>query len=297
MTRFLSFRRPVLLLGLALTLSACDASLDTDTADLTASEADEAAEIVAEALAEDGAGLVTSTRDLTASVTDDSLADGPYSVYGRNRARCRGGDYELTYDETTGTHFVSYACSFDGPNVQKSYDALLTYQYRDAEGGFVPRPVENWDDVDSVAFDGGRDGSFSIQRGAFSSAATFEQQAQWTLSNITDATGPGLLSGQQQRDGTRIRTTPRGSVERDFSVALSGEGIEVVADGDGEGYVISGVLDYALTMEVTRGDRIRTRTVEGTIEFERDGRVLLRLLGVRGVWRISLDDGSVTSVE
>lgn len=298
MTRYSPFRLPAFLLGFALLLAACDASVDGDDAiDLTADEAGEAAEIVAEALAEDGAGLFATARDLTASVSADGLTDGPHAIRGHRDGRphdfvrCRGGEFELTYDETTGTHFVSYSCSFEGDHVQKSYDALLRYRYRDADGGFVPRPVANWDDVDSVAFGGTRGGSVQITRGAFTSGSSFEQQGQWSLAELSDDATPALLIGSQTRTGTRIRTAPNRTVERAFSVAFESDGIEITPNDEGPGYSAVGTIAYTLSMEVTRNGQTRTRTVEGTIELEGNGRALLRIIGLRGVYRVSLGSG------
>ena len=173
MTSFPRFRTLALVLGVAFSLTACDASLDPDSADapdLTAAEADEAAQIVAEALAEDAGGLFASARDLTSAITADEIADGPHSVRGHRDGRahppCRdAAGHVLTYDAETGTHVVAYRCGVQTDNVRKSYAVRLEYQYRDAEGGFVPRPVANWDLVDSVAFGGFREGSVEMMRG------------------------------------------------------------------------------------------------------------------------------------
>ena len=296
MTSFPRFRTLALVLGVALSLTACDASLDdaADASDLTDAEVAEATQIVAEALAEDAGGLFASARDLTSSVTEEGITDGPRSVRGHRDGRahppCRGGQYGLTYDAETGTHRVSYTCSVETDNVQKSYSTLLSYQYRDADGGFVSRPAANWDLVDSVAFGGTREGSVQISRGGFSSESMFEQQGQWTLSALT-GDGPAILAGSQMRNGTHARTGPGGSGSRTFSVALSGEGIEIVEGDDGMGYTAVGELAYVLTMEVVRNGQTRTRTVEGTVELEANGRALLRIIGIRGVYRVSLGDG------
>lgn len=304
MTRFAPFRSLALALGVALTLAACDASLDTDdadAADLTTAEVDEATQIVADALAEDAGGLFASTRDLTAAVTDDSLADGPHALrghrYGPGPARCRSVAYRLTYDESTGTHHVSYTCRAETDNVQKSYTSHLAYQYRDADGGFVARPVENWDAVDSVAFGGTREGSVQINRGEFSRESVFEQNGRWTLSGLADDTAVATLAGTQQRRGTHVRTGPAGSGSRTFSVELSGEGIEIREGTDGLGYTAVGELAYVLTMEVVRDGQTRTRTVEGTIQLEASGHALLRIIGIRGVYRVSLGAGETDRAE
>ncbi|MEM1043144.1 MAG: hypothetical protein AAGI91_11000 [Bacteroidota bacterium] len=298
MTRFSLFRLPVLALGMAFLLAACDATVDDSTADLTAAEADEAAAIVAEALAEDAGGFFASTADLTAALEDDSMASGPQALGGHrdrrgSHLRCRNGDYVLTYDEVTGTHLVTYECSVDTGTAQRSYSAQLTYQYRDADGGFVARPVEEWDTVDSVAFGGTREGEGQFGRGEFSRTSMFEQDGAWTLSGLADNTTPAILSGRQQRSGIHAQTGPGGSGTRTFSAELSGEGIELREGDDGLGMAAVGTLSYTVEMEIERNGAIVTRTVEGTIELENSGFGLLRIIGIRGLYRVSLGDGAL----
>ncbi len=299
MTRFALFRLPILALGAAFLLSACDASIDDTTTDLTEAEANEAATIVAEALAEDSGGLFASTDDLTASLETDSMTGGPLSVGGHrdgrgSHLRCRNGDYVLTYDEVTGTHIVTYRCGLATTTMQRSYNARLTYQYRDAEGGFVARPVEEWDAVDSVAFGGTRSGSVQFTRGDFVGESMFEQEGRWTLSNLADDATPAILSGSQQRDGMRARSGPGGSGTRTFSISLSGEDIQLREGSDGLGTTAVGTLSYSLDMEIERNGQVVTRTVEGTIELEDSDRALLRIIGIRGLYRVSLGDGETS---
>lgn len=277
-----------------LTLAACDASLSDATADLTDAEVAEATEIVAEALAEDAGGLFASARDLTASLSPDSMRDGPRGVRGHrgrdSRPPCRA-DYELSYDETTGTHLVTYQCEVETEAGQKSYASRLTYQYRDADGGFVPRPAETWDAVDQVTFGGTQQGSVSMARGDHSRESSFEQQGEWVLVDLADDATAALLSGRQQRSGLRTRTGPDGTASRAFSVDLRGEGIQLRDGEDGLGHTAVGQLSYTATLEVTRNGETETRTVEGTIDLDENGRALMRIIGIRGVYRVSLGDG------
>lgn len=293
----LSFRPLAVVLGVFFSLSACDASLDGASADLTDAEVVEAAEIVADALAEDGGGLFASVRDLTASVDADSMRDGPRAVRGhrggprRHHPPCRAA-YELTYDETTGTHLVTYQCEVETDNGSKSYASRLAYQYRDASGGFVPTPAEAWDVVDAVTFGGTQQGAVSMTRGDHSRESSFEQEGEWALTRLADDATPATLAGRQQRSGVRTRTSPDSTVSTVYSIVMSGDGIELREGDDGLGHAAVGQLDYTLTVETTRNDETETRTVEGTIDLEEDGRALFRILGIESVFRVSLGDGA-----
>ena len=272
-----------------LAVSACDSSLDADTADLTDAEAQVVAEIVAEALSEDGGGLIASARDLTSTVSASGVADGPRGVRG-DRPPCRS-NVETSYDADTGTHVVAYACSREGENGSARFASRLSYQYRDASGGFVADPAADWDTVDAVAFGGTRQGSVERSRGAASHASAFEQSGQWALTALT-GDAPAALAGRQQRTGTRTHTTRRGTVSRAFSVTLSGDDIAIQLDADGRGYAAVGELAYSGTVEVTRNDEVERRAIEGTIDLEAGGRAVLRIVGVRGVFRVALGDGA-----
>ncbi|WP_412069674.1 hypothetical protein [Rubrivirga sp. IMCC43871] len=292
MTRF-RFRSPALVLGALLALTACDAVGDTAGPDLTDAEVAEATEILAEALAEDGGGLTASVRDMTSSLSPDSLRDGPRGVRGHrrhDRPPCRA-EVELTYDPGSGTHTVAYACSAETDFGFVRYASELLYQFRDATGGFIPEPAANWPTVDAVTFGGTRSGVVERVRGDHSQTSTFEQDGTWALTALADDAAPAMLEGRQERTGTRTRTGPDGTASRSYHVVLSGSGIEVREGPDGLGHAAVGQLVYTLTLEVTRNGEAETRVVEGTVELEENGRALLRLIGIRGVYRVSLGDG------
>ncbi len=304
MTSFASFRLPVLALGAVLVLSACDAALDpASTADLTTAEADEAAQILAEALAEDDGGLMASFRDLTASVADSGMTDDSQMLpVGTDDVRppCRG-DYRLTYAEDTGTHFVDYRCGFQSDHTVRRYVSHIGYQFRDADGGFLPRPWETWDTVDSVYFRGTREGFLATRRrdprhdGSFRAESQFEQNGQWTLSRLADDATPAVLAGRQLRRGSHTRVGPGGRGRQRYALEMGSREILIREDENGLTYAARGELHYTLTIQRNRDcdreDCGGTRVIEGTVSLEGNGRALLRILGLGFVYRVSLGDG------
>lgn len=299
MTRF-SFA-----LGALLLFAACDATgPDTATTDLSEAEAAEAAAIVAEALADDAGGLMASTRDMTAGVSASGLTDTP-RLLGADAGDgsrvwprpCRAA-FSVTYAADTGTHRVGYRCGFENATVQKGYAVAARYRFRDAAGAFVPRPWDDFDSVDSVAFDGSRQGFVKRFRGdSLRSESEFEQTGRWALSQLADDATPAVLAGSQTRAGRHVRYRADGIASRAFSVELSSSEILIRESDEGLGYSATGEVAYVLTMEVVRGDRIETRTVEGTAQLDGNGRALLRVLGLRTVYRVSLISGETDGAE
>lgn len=294
--RFFSSRPLALTLALGITLSACDSAQDTPSAaDLTADEIAEVTQIVADAVAEDTGGLFASASDATASVTEDGLEATAATVRGRRDRRlpCRSRA-TVAYDASTGTHTVTYACDVRTAGAQRTYAANLAYQFRDATGGFIPRPAQNRDTVATVGFTGTASGSTRFARRNATSASAFDQSSQWNLTGLNAGGAPASFSVQQQRSGTQTRTARGRSSARSFTTQFSGSDILITPATDGAGASAVGQLAYTVTVEVTRNGRTETRVAEGTVDLETNGRALLRVLGVPTLFRFSLGDGAVS---
>jgi len=284
--------------ALALVLSACDSSTVSDDPEFAELAADEAAEVVASALADTDGGLVASMEDMTAAVSYEGMGDSRIVQVGRDRQRdndtrrhraCRG-DHSLTYAEDTGTHTVAYECSIESLSFSKSLAATLNYQFRTADEEFIPRPWNNWSLVDSVAFDGAKSGSVMRTRGDASMESSFEQTGAWALSRLA-SDGAALLAGSQSREGTRTRVTANGTSTKDFAVTMSSDNIEIRNGADGLTRSVTGTINYSAVVEIETPTKTETKTVEGTIELDGSGRALLRVFGLGKVYRISLHDG------
>ena len=301
MIRIYSFpfsRLGLVAIALALVLSACDSSTVSDDPEVAELAADEAAEVVASALADTDGGLVASMEDMTAAISHDGMDDSRVVQVGHDRQRdndgrrhraCRG-DHALTYNETTGTHTVAYECSIQSLSFEKSLAATLNYQFRTAEEEFIPRPWNNWSIVDSVAFDGVKSGSVKRTRGEASLESAFEQTGSWALSRLA-GDGAALLAGSQTREGTRTRINANGTFTKDFSVTMSSDNIEIRNSEDGLTRSVTGTINYSAVVEIETPTRTETKTVEGTLELDGSGRALMRVFGLGKVYRISLYDG------
>ncbi len=60
---------------------------------------------------------------------------------------------------------------------------------------------------------------------------------------------------------------------------------------------ITGTIQYTMTMDRVTNGQEESKQVEGTIELEGNGRALLRFLGLRKIYRVTLADGDVTDTD
>ena len=297
-------RLALVAVAFALVLSACDSSELAADAAVSDVEAAEAAEIVGSALADTDGGLMASFADLTAGVSASGLGDPAAVRVGHDRQRdgdrrrhraCRGGERALEYDLTTGTHTLSYDCSVETEQLSKTLSSELAYVFRNGDDGFMARPWANWDAVASVGFRGSKTGSLSATRANGASiASSFEQAGSWMLTDLI-GDGAAQLAGSQTRHGTRTRTFGDSTATRAFTVELASDDIQIRNSDDGLTRAVTGTLTYSAVIEIDTPRKTERKTIEGTIQLDGSGRALLRVFGLRNVYRISLFDGAAAS--
>ena len=305
-------KQGIVLAALMLLLGAtgCDALNDNDselTSNLNEEDLEAASAILAESLSDENEGLMADLNDLTADV------DGQQLIYSRRQFAqnpldrpCRGENraYEVSYDEITGTHSISYSRSNDTPLCTKSVEVNLNYIFTDADGNFIAEPRVNKSSIADIAFEGSRVGSGTYQsRRGIMRSTSFEQAGEWNLSGLN--TDIASLSGNQVNDGsyaltkadsTGAEVSKTGEFHIEFNtvdVTISRTQAEM-SDLETE---ITGTIQYTMSMTTTRNGETLSKEAEGTVELEGNGRALLRFLGLNKVYRVSLRDGEVTDTE
>lgn len=285
--------------------TGCDA-LNNDEPEVGAlSEADieAASSIIAESISDQNEGLMANLNDMTAGVEVNRLN---YSErrFGRTPGLrpCRGAnrEFEKTYDETTGVHAINYSRQHEGEGCQKNVEVSLNYIFTDTLGGFIAEPRVNQDQVAAIAFEGTRVGSGSSEKPRGSRSVTFNQAGNWNLQGLQSDVA--TLEGTQTNSGSFEYTRPdstgesmevrSGNYHLEFStvdVAISqtaGEETDLETQ-------ISGTIQYKMTMEKNMNGETETQEMEGTIELEGNGRALLRFLGLKKIYRVTLDNGDI----
>ena len=285
--------------------TGCD-SLNNEEPEVAAlSEADleTASEILSESLSDQNEGLMASLNDMTADVGVSSLIYDRRLFWRNPGLRpCRGinREFEKTYDETTGVHSINYSKNHEGDNCSKSVEVNLNYTFTDADGNFIETPRANKELISEIAFTGSRIGSgaFSSERG--SKSVTFNHSGEWNLTglqtDVASLTGSQANNGsyeQSRPDSAGVEQTKSGTYNLEFNavdVTITKSSSET-SDLETE---ITGTIQYTLSMEKTVNGETEPVEVEGTIDLEGNGRALLRFLGLRKVYRVTLHDGRIT---
>ena len=288
--------------------TGCDSlnNEEPEVAALSQEDLETASSIIGESLSDQNEGLMADLNDMTADIGTSEISYDRRSFAGSPGNRpCRGAnkEFEKTYDPTTGVHTINYSRFHEGEMCNKDVNVNLNYTFTDADGNFMATPRADKDQISEIAFTGSRvgTGSFVSRRG--SSSVSFDQAGIWNLTGLQ--TDVASLSGSQVNDGTFDHTRPDSDgVEHtrsgtyhivfttvDVSISKSaGETSDLETE-------ITGTIQYVMNMEKTINGVTERREVEGTVELEGNGRALLRFLGLRKIYRVTLDDGDVTDTD
>ncbi len=287
-------RAPLYGLALAGLLAACDATVDvSQNTALTTAEAQMAAEVVAQSMADQSEGMVSDLYDMDAGLDASGLRyhEGPL-VRGGGRFRVELGrpgekqDGRVRYDSTTGTHYVEYERHQEQPF--RETDATLAYVFTDAGGAFLRYPSRDRDRIAAVTFQGEREGEARVRTpGGREVRTTFTRNAAWKLSGL--ATTTATFQGDQYSTGTR-RVMGTDSTET-FSVRLRTDGVTIPRTRATQGIelALTGTLQYEVV--VKRAGQGETRST-GSIDLAQDGKGLLRFTGLSAQFRVDLGAGT-----
>jgi hypothetical protein len=249
---------------------------------------------------------MANLNDMTADVGVNQISYSSRRFWNNPALRpCRGvnREFERTYDDSTGVHNIAYSRQHQGIGCEKAVDVDLNYTFTDAEGNFIATPILSRDEISEIAFTGTRVGSGSFENRRGSKSVTYNQTGEWNLSGLQTAIA--TLSGSQSNNGTFEQTRPDSAgVEqtRTGSYDLQFNTVDVtITQVEGETSdletQITGTIQYTMTMDRVTNGVEESKQVEGTIELEGDGRALLRFLGLRKIYRVSLSDGDVTETD
>ncbi len=276
---------------------------EPEVAALTQDDLEAASSILAESLSDQNEGLMSSLNDMTAEISTSEINYDRRSFSHNPGSRpCRGAnrEFEKTYNDSTGVHTIHYTRNHDGEMCQKDVEVNLTYTFTNGDGNFMATPRADKDQISEIVFAGTRVGSGAVTTRRGSSSRTFAQDGEWTLSGLQ--TDVASLLGSQVNDGTfaHSRTdsagaehTRRGSFHIEFSTVDVTISQTEGEDSDLETQ-ITGTIQYTMSMQKSF-DEAEPELVEteGTIELEGNGRALLRFLGLRKIYRVTLADGDV----
>ncbi|MFN1833616.1 hypothetical protein AB2B38_000020 [Balneola sp. MJW-20] len=299
------FTKPTSLLILisATMISACtlgDINTDVPNTQLTEQELNEAGQILGQAIANDNDGLFGSIGDAIANVSESGIGtdsgrlksdddDDDYSGRGGER------NYSYSYDPDTGIHTIQFNRTVTKPNFSKELNALLTYKFTDAEGGFIAAPRMNRDRIENIDYTSNRDGSVS----SLYKNSEFIRIDTFSVTGVSDANPVLGIEGKHESSGDFNGVRKNGDTfEKNYVVEFEILDVQIEKDSvAANGNLSSGVtgtINYEMSFYKNRNGDSSTKTVSGTIEMDGDGSALLKFARFAKIFKVNLKSGFVT---
>lgn len=250
---------------------------------------------VSAALADQNDGVMTELYDVTSTLRFGAPVSG--SVQNERPPRPgHGGErnYTRTYDPATGKHVIAYEHSFSGPGISKSMSVYQEYIFTNPDGAFVQFPGRS--EVATIAFTGRREGSMTTPRHSSESS----RRAQWTMTGLENSSSTIVLNGTQANEGDMTVTLREGgTASREYTMTMTFADVNIDKSFQADSTLedkVSGTITFEHTMKHTLPNgEVREKTNSGSIELTGDGRALLRIMGLRTLYRINLATGDVES--
>ncbi len=289
--------------------AGCDSlnNEEPEVAALSQEDLEAASSILAESLSDQNEGLMANLNDMTADIGATRLSYSNRNFWSNPGLRpCRGEDrsYDRTYDDTTGVHAINYTRNVESATCSKDVEVNLNYTFTNEDGEYIEFPRLERDDIASIAFEGSRVGSGSYESRRGARAVTFNHAGEWNLTGLQ--TDVATLTGSQANSGsfehTRQDTSGNAQTQSGtYNLEFSTVDVTIATDDDSDDTElesqITGTIQYTMTMEKTVNGETEMQDVEGTIELEGNGRAVLRFLGLRKIYRVTLRDGDITDTD
>ncbi|AXJ02085.1 hypothetical protein CYPRO_2847 [Cyclonatronum proteinivorum] len=271
-------------------MSACsNQPTQADEPESSAEEVEMLLTIVGNAISDQHEGLLSGIMDLTAQPGEDGL-----NYLFRTHGEGRGGhdNFVRTYNPETGEHSIRFRRGVDRPNFRSMVRTQLSYIFQDADGGFVARPAQDAGLIETITFSGTRDGFTEgpVRR------SQFERTANWVLEGFGPGSDAMQLGGIQQNKGSLRITNREGEsvAGRQYNMLFSLNDIQIQkpdASEDRLPFLVTGEIDYEITIRTLRDGEVSTREFGGTLELDGNGQALMRVTGLSQVFRLYLQTG------
>lgn len=168
---------------------------------VTEEDLESATLILGDALSDESGGIFLSVQDAINIITGNSIypkANPQQDETGDNpRAKLVfQSNYTTSYNEKTGTHIITFQ-RWSEDELSTEHDSL-NYIYRDINGDFIAWPSDSSMDVESISFEGFKEGRHQESRGMFNEDGFYESEPIKT--NVYSQRSAFLITGLSARN-------------------------------------------------------------------------------------------------
>lgn len=289
----------IFLMILAMGCTLGDISGSTNST-ITEEDLQATSQILGESLSSDNSGIFLSIRDALTTISNSGFSSPTAksaNSWDQTQTDHNGigneSNYQYAYDAETGIHTISFERQVQRTLFQKSVTDTLNYLYQDNNGNFIEFPRQQEEQIESIAYNGRREGQLSTLR-----KESFFTRKDTLLVNGVSNTSPTLnIDGVHNGKGTvTIEPSSGNTIERSYELEINFLNIEIQKSQSGEINVergVSGTLSWEMTIDKTTGQGSDSKTIRGTIELSGDGTALLRFENLLKLFQVNINDGDV----
>ncbi|GAA5522619.1 DUF5666 domain-containing protein [Aliifodinibius salicampi] len=287
---------------LILTFTACtlDGISGSNSDTITKEDLQAAGQILGESLSSNNSGVLLSLNDALTNFSSTDFAETaskstPSSPVIQNGHSGRGNEtnYQHSYDSETGTHTISFRREVQRSLFEKTVTDTLYYTFRDNGGSFIEFPRQESDRIESITYNGKREGEIStLKKESF-----FVRTDTFLIDGLSDGSSTLSIDGVHNGEGTiTIDETGNGSLERSYELEINFLNIEIEKSPAGDINIQRGVTGtLSWEMKIERGSD--SKTMRGTIELSGDGTALLHFKNILDLFQINTNDGDLKDLE
>lgn len=255
-----------------------------------------ASQILGESLSNDNSGVSLSLNDALTLISKDGFIQktAAKTTLADRSGRGNEENYVYQYDPETGIHTVSFKRQVDQAVFSKSVTDTLHYIFRDVDGTFIEFPGNEIDRIESINFNGRREGEVStIRKQSF-----FVRKDTFVIDGVSNASSILTIDGTHTGVGSiEIDQSQEDILQRFYELEINFLNIEIdkatVQTNGNLQQGVTGTLSWEMLIEKNINNKSQKRTLRGTIEMNGDGTALIRFKDYIKLFQINLDDGDV----
>lgn len=288
----------LLLAALAVTSCTLSGIEDDVNSTITDEDLEAASQILGESLSADNSGLILSLNDALTTVSSDgfSMAGSPQKstepTLQNDSGRGNESEYSYSYNPETGVHTVSFKRTINRPLFSKEVTDTLNYIFTDNAGEFIESPQAEQERIESINYNGYRDGSVETPR----KTSSFIRKDTLLINGVSGASPILQIDGVHNGNGFLEVKRPNGDLlERSYQLEINFLNIEIDKELSQRGLEqgVTGTLSWEMIIDKHTSGNESTKTMRGTIEMNGDGTALLRFQNFLKIFQVNLDNGDV----
>lgn len=273
-----------------LLLSSCISQPNTGDKDITNTDTEAAATIIAQAMANDSEGFLQSLKDTRIDLNQPK-ADLHKHLFTDER------DYSIRFDSTTGFFIVNYSINRITAGKEYQLEVENAYRYRRADDTVIFFPGRHSNRLDNIQFIGNRTGSIMDTK----RKSEFDRYDTLIISNFNRFMPSLDVKGRHYSTGiVEFVNMKNEEITRQYTISFNLVDFKVLKNPYNDNRElephISGVIEFSISLMATNNSKTTTKSLSGIIQITPREGALLRFNKNHTRYRLFLGSGEIKRI-